>query len=85
MNMSNVDMTTVVRKAFNYLVEGLVVAIVAYMLPQKKLKLEEIFVLGAVASCTFAILDVFAPAFSSSMRSGAGFGIGANLVGFPSM
>tara|TARA_Y100000389_G_C17438276_1_gene506914 strand:- start:530 stop:778 length:249 start_codon:yes stop_codon:yes gene_type:complete len=81
--MTNNAMASIITKAFNYLVEGLVVAVVAYVLPQKKLKMEEVFVLGAVASCTFAILDVFAPAFSSSVRSGAGLGMGAKLVGFP--
>jgi len=33
------------------------------------------------AAATFSILDVFIPAMGSSARGGAGFGIGANLVG----
>ena len=31
----------------------------------------------------FLDLDVFVPTMASSARGGAGFGIGANLVGFP--
>ena len=42
---------------------------------------EEIIVIALTAAATFAILDVFIPAMGSSARGGAGFGIGANLVG----
>ena len=37
------------------------------------------------AAATFAILDMYAPSISHATRQGAGFGIGANLVGFPSV
>ena len=37
------------------------------------------------AAATFSILDTYVPAMAVSARSGAGFGIGANLVGFPRM
>jgi hypothetical protein len=40
-------------------------------------------ILGLVAASTFAVLDLFAPSIGSSVRSGAGYGIGFNLVGFP--
>ena len=36
-----------------------------------------------VAAATFSILDTYVPSMGSSARTGAGFGIGANLVGFP--
>ena len=36
-----------------------------------------------VAAAVFAILDVVSPSIGSSARQGAGFGLGANLVGFP--
>ena len=35
------------------------------------------------AACVFAILDMYAPSIGSTARQGAGFGIGATLVGFP--
>ena len=35
------------------------------------------------AETTFSILDTYIPSMAVSARSGAGFGIGANLVGFP--
>jgi hypothetical protein len=43
----------------------------------------EVLLISLVAAATFAVLDLFAPSIGSSVRTGAGFGIGANLVGFP--
>lgn len=68
---------------FKYIFEGLIVALAAYFIPGRVLSSEEIFVLALVAASTFAVLDLFAPAVGASVRTGAGFGIGANLVGFP--
>jgi hypothetical protein len=39
--------------------------------------------ISLTAMATFAILDVYAPGISPGARQGAGFGIGAGLVGFP--
>ena len=38
-----------------------------------------------MAAATFSILDTFVPTMGASARTGAGFGIGANLVGFPKL
>ena len=35
------------------------------------------------AAATFALLDMYAPSVGSAARQGTGFGIGANLAGFP--
>jgi hypothetical protein len=59
------------------------VAIAAYAIPKKSLNVEEVVIIALMASATFAVLDVFVPTMASSARGGAGFGIGANLVGFP--
>ena len=74
-----------VKRAIKYLVEGLMVAIVAFVIPDPKraLKFEEIAIIALMAAATFSILDTFIPTMGASARSGAGFGIGANLVGFP--
>lgn len=69
---------------FKYLIEGLVVALVAYYIPKKTTDIKSIITIGVVAALTFALLDYFAPAVGSSSRLGAGFGIGSNLVGFGS-
>jgi|TARA_B110000093_G_scaffold48340_1_gene51689 ABC-type Co2+ transport system permease subunit len=75
------NLTELVKRAIKYLIEGLVVALAAFAIPQKQLKVEEIVIIALTAAATFSILDVFIPAMGSSARGGAGFGIGANLVG----
>jgi len=45
--------------------------------------MEEIGLLALTAAATFSILDTYIPSMGVTTRSGAGFGIGANLVGFP--
>ena len=77
------DVSELFRRALKYLVEGIMVSIAAYVLPKKKLNFEEIAMLALTAACTFAILDTYVPSMAVSARSGAGFGVGANLVGFP--
>ena len=78
------DFTTeIVNRALKYLIEGLFVAIAAIFVPKKSLPVEEILTLAVVAAAVFAILDVVSPSIGVTARQGAGFGIGANLVGFP--
>ena len=76
-------MNDMLARAIKYLLEGLAVAIVAYMIPGKVLKMSEIGMIALTALATFAILDVYAPSVGASARTGAGFGVGAGLVGFP--
>jgi ABC-type Co2+ transport system permease subunit len=77
------DLQELIKRIIKYLVEGLMVAIAAYAIPKHSLKVEEVIIIALTAAATFAVLDVFVPAMGSSARGGAGFGIGANLVGFP--
>ncbi|MAT49484.1 MAG: hypothetical protein CMA27_06595 [Euryarchaeota archaeon] len=79
------DLGELVRRAVKYLVEGVMVAIAAYAIPKKSLKLDEVALIALTAAATFSILDTYVPSMAVSARSGAGFGIGANLVGFPRM
>ena len=77
------DVGDLVMRVVKYLLEGLAVAVAAFVLPGKTLKFGEVAMIALVATATFAILDIYAPSVGSSARTGAGFGIGANLVGFP--
>ena len=77
------DFGELLRRAIKYFVEGLMVAIAAFVIPQKNLKLDEIALIALTAAATFSILDTYLPSMAVTARSGAGFGIGANLVGFP--
>ena len=81
--MMNVDVNEFVKRVIKYIIEGLMVALAAYAIPKKSLNMEEIALLAMCAAATFSILDVFVPSLAVSARSSAGFGIGANLVGFP--
>ena len=79
------DLGELVRRAVKYLVEGVMVAIAAYAIPKKSLNLDEVALIALTAAATFSILATYVPSMAVSARSGAGFGIGANLVGFPRM
>ena len=78
-----IDLAELLKRAIKYLVEGLMVAFAAFAIPQKQLKLDEIALIALTAAATFSILDTDIPSMAVSARSGAGLGIGANLVGFP--
>ena len=73
----------IVNRVIKYLVEGLFVAVAAIYIPKRSLNVEEVLTLGLVAASVFAILDVVSPSIGYTARQGAGFGLGANLVGFP--
>ena len=83
--MNGLDLGELVKRAIKYLVEGLMVAIAAYAIPKKSLNVDEVALIALTAAATFSILDTYIPSLAVQARSGAGFGIGANLVGFPKM
>lgn len=76
------DMSDLMTRLIKYAFEGIAVALAAYFF-SGKLKINEIGMISLTAMATFAILDVYAPSVGASARTGAGFGIGAGLVGFP--
>jgi hypothetical protein len=78
-----IDFSDLVKRAIKYLVEGLMVAIAAFAIPKRSLNFDEIALIALTAAATFSILDTYVPSMGVGARSGAGFGIGANLVGFP--
>ena len=79
---SLINVAELVRRIIKYLVEGLMVAIAAYAIPKRSLNIEEIVLIALTAAATFSILDTYVPVMGVNARTGAGFGIGANLVGF---
>ena len=81
--MAAFDFSEFIKRAIKYIVEGIMVAIAAFVIPQRKMKVEEVVIIALTAAATFSILDTYVPSMAVSARSGAGFGIGANLVGFP--
>jgi len=75
------DLTELVKRAIKYLIEGLVVGLVVFVLPKKQLHVEEIVIIALTAAATFSILDVFIPSMGVSARNGAGLSLGAGIVG----
>jgi ABC-type Co2+ transport system permease subunit len=78
-----INVGELVKRIIKYLVEGLMVAIAAYAIPKRSLNVEEIILIALTAAATFSILDTYVPSMGVTARSGAGFGIGANIVKFP--
>jgi hypothetical protein len=76
------DMGDLMTRLIKYALEGVAVALAAYVF-SGKLKIGEIGMISLTAMATFAVLDIYAPSVGASARTGAGFGIGAGLVGFP--
>jgi hypothetical protein len=76
------DTEELFKRLVKYLMEGLVVGIVAAVLPSKSLAFQEILLLALTAASIFAILDLVAPAIGASARQGVGLATGFNLVPF---
>ena len=82
-NLGNaLDLGELVKRAVKYLVEGFMVAIAAYAIPKRSLNFDEVALISLTAAATFSILDMFAPSVLVGVKQGAGFGIGASLVGW---
>lgn len=79
-----IDLAEFMKRAIKYMVEGIMVAIACYAIPKGKgLTIDEVALIALSAAATFSILDTYIPSMGVTARTGAGFGIGANLVGFP--
>jgi hypothetical protein len=76
----SVDGKEIIVRIIKYILEGAMVALAAYLIPQKKSNPEEILTIALVAAATFSLLDMLAPSISSSARFGAGAGIGLALT-----
>ena len=77
------DSRELCKRVVKYVLEGLIVAIAAMLLPKQKPDFEGALGLALVAAATFAIIDTMMPSLSYPVNMGVGFGIGANLVKFP--
>jgi hypothetical protein len=71
------------KNILKYLLEGIAVAVAAKYIPSREIAFNEVMMIAVTAALTFFLLDLFSPSIASGARMGAGFGVGANLVGFP--
>jgi len=74
---------SIFTRLIKYLLEGVAVAVAATILSRRSLSYQEIALIALTAALTFFLLDSLAPSIGFSARTGAGFGLGSNLVGFP--
>ena len=81
--MNDLNISDVLRRVLKYIIEGIMVALAAFAIPNRRLNMSEIMMIALTAAATFSILDTYVPSLAIGARNGAGFGIGANLVGFP--
>jgi hypothetical protein len=77
------DVQEVFTRIVKYLLEGLVIGIVAYLLPSKSLAFEEIILLALTGASIFAILDLVSPSIGGGARQGVGLATGFRLMSFP--
>ena len=80
---SGFNLQEILKRAVKYLIEGAAVAVAAFYIPKNQPKMEEVIMIAITAASTFSLLDMYAPSIGSAARQGTGFGIGANLAGFP--
>ena len=65
-----------------YLLEGLSVAVAAYLIPRRTVSPQAIAMIAVTAAAIFMVLDQFSPLTAAGARQGAGFGIGyQNIAG----
>jgi len=69
-----------VNNLLKYFIQGLAVAIAAYVIPNRKTSVHEVLVISIVSGLTFMVLDTFTDDISKYARLGVGAGIGLNLV-----
>jgi ABC-type thiamin/hydroxymethylpyrimidine transport system permease subunit len=83
-SIKTMNINDLIQRLIKYLVVGLAVAVCAVLIPKKSPAVEEVTALALAAACTMAIVDTFTnPVIAHSLNQGLGFGLGANLVGFP--
>jgi ABC-type Co2+ transport system permease subunit len=79
--MSGFDLGEFIKRIIKYLIEGLVIALISFVIPKKSLNIEEITIIALTAAATFSLLDVFLPSVAASAKQGVGFSIGTGLTG----
>jgi hypothetical protein len=75
------DIMELIKRIIKYLVEGLMVSLVAYAIPKQILNFEEINLIALTAASTFCILDTYLTSMSVAAHTGTAFTIGSNLAG----
>lgn len=78
--LQKINSQLTIQNLVKYIVEGMAVAIAAYVIPNRRTDFNEVFVIAIIAALTLFILDILSADVSRGTRFGAGFGMGMNLV-----
>jgi hypothetical protein len=74
------DPSEIMKRSMKYLIEGVVVAMIARWVSTNKLNLQEISIIALTASATFVLLDTYSPSVSAGYRQGLGLALGASTI-----
>lgn len=77
---SKVQAQFTVANMIKYFIEGLAIAVVAYVIPNRKTRIADFALIAVVAAISLMVLDTFSPDVGASARFGTGAAIGYNLV-----
>ena len=61
---NNIEFKELVTRTIKYIIEGLIVGLVAYAVPNNKLSASELIIISVTAASVFAILDLVKPSIS---------------------
>ncbi len=78
--MEQLDFTEILMRLLKYLIEGLIVGLVAFFV-FKKATWQEVTILGITAAVIFLLLDTYSPSVGNAARLGTGLGIGTRIIG----
>lgn len=77
----SVDSKEIMIRLIKYVLEGLMVAIAAAIIPKNKPDLQDVLIIALVAAATFSLLDMFAPSISTGVKQGLGLSIAGGILG----
>ena len=75
--------SNLVKVLVKYVIQGTAVAVAMFLIPRNQVAPKDIMMIAVTAATVFLVLDLFAPAVAEGARSGSGFGLGAQMVGWP--
>lgn len=78
---TTISFADLMKRIAKYIIEGLAVAFIAYLIGKDSLTMKQILIIAVTAALVFAILDTVSPTIAYGARFGAGFSAGAGLMG----
>jgi len=76
----NIDYAIVFERILKYLIEGISVGLICYLVA--KLNFDQIIIIGVSSAAIFAILDMYSPVISNGVRVGTGITVASHFIGF---